>query len=103
MVSCLAARIQSEDVLVGERLFPRHRLRRALPPDSLQARICTYECTFCADCVETTLRGVCPNCGGELVRRPRRTAFMWSSARAAKSIVEAVANLQDARVVFARS
>lgn len=46
-----------------------------LPPDSLAARICTYECTFCADCVEQRLHGICPNCGGEFVRRPRRTAF----------------------------
>jgi hypothetical protein len=43
-----------------------------LPPPALDARICTYECTFCADCVEA-LEHVCPNCGGELVRRPRRT------------------------------
>lgn len=47
---------------------------RDLPPDSLDARVCTYECTFCADCVTTKLQGICPNCGGELVRRPRRTA-----------------------------
>jgi uncharacterized protein len=37
------------------------------------AWICVYECTFCKDCVET-LRHVCPNCGGELVRRPRPAA-----------------------------
>ena len=49
---------------------------RDLPPESTEARICTYECTFCADCVETRLRGVCPNCGGEFVRRPRRPAAM---------------------------
>jgi uncharacterized protein len=49
---------------------------RDLPPDSLQARICTYECTFCADCVETRLHGICPNCGGELVRRPVRPPAM---------------------------
>jgi hypothetical protein len=49
---------------------------RDLPPDSLEARICTYECTFCADCVETRLKGACPNCGGELVRRPVRPAKM---------------------------
>ena len=47
---------------------------RDLPPDSLDARICTFECTFCVDCVETRLRGACPNCGGEFVRRPRRPA-----------------------------
>ena len=43
-----------------------------LPPDSQAARICTFECTFCADCADQRLRGICPNCGGELVRRPRR-------------------------------
>jgi hypothetical protein len=43
-----------------------------LPPESPAARICTYECTFCADCAETRLGGECPNCGGELVRRPVR-------------------------------
>jgi hypothetical protein len=39
-------------------------------PDA-EAFICSYECTFCPDC-STALEGVCPNCGGELVRRPRR-------------------------------
>jgi hypothetical protein len=48
---------------------------RDLPPDSLEAMICTYECTFCADCVSNRLpEGLCPNCGGELVRRPIRPA-----------------------------
>lgn len=46
-----------------------------LPPEAEDARICTYECTFCADCVSNRLPdGKCPNCGGELVRRPRRPA-----------------------------
>jgi hypothetical protein len=45
-----------------------------LPPGSLEAMICTFECTFCADCVTTVLSGTCPNCGGELVRRPVRPA-----------------------------
>jgi uncharacterized protein len=49
---------------------------RDLPPDSLDARMCTYECTFCADCAETRLKGICPNCSGELVRRPVRPARM---------------------------
>ena len=47
---------------------------RDLPPESTEAFICTYECTFCRDCTEKTLKGVCPNCGGELLRRPRRPA-----------------------------
>jgi len=45
-----------------------------LPPDAADARICTFECTFCADCTDNVFKGVCPNCGGELVTRPRRPA-----------------------------
>ena len=48
-----------------------------LPPDAHDAMICTFECTFCADCVSNRLlNGRCPNCGGELVRRPVRPAAM---------------------------
>ena len=47
-----------------------------LPPDSQAARICTYECTFCATCAETVLGGICPNCRGNLVARPIRPAAM---------------------------
>lgn len=45
-----------------------------LPPESAQARICSFECTFCATCADSVLNGKCPNCGGELVPRPRRPA-----------------------------
>jgi len=45
---------------------------RDLPPDSPDARICSFECTFCVTCAEQKLSGRCPNCGGELVVRPRR-------------------------------
>jgi hypothetical protein len=48
-----------------------------LPPSSTEARICSYECTFCADCVETKLFNVCPNCGGGFVPRPIRPAREW--------------------------
>jgi uncharacterized protein len=48
-----------------------------LPPQATDARICTYECTFCADCVETKLFNVCPNCGGGFERRPIRPANAW--------------------------
>lgn len=43
-----------------------------LPPDAEEARICTYECTYCAHCVETVLHNVCPTCGGGFVPRPIR-------------------------------
>lgn len=45
-----------------------------LPADSAEARICSFECTFCAACADGVLNGRCPNCGGELVARPRRAA-----------------------------
>jgi hypothetical protein len=45
-----------------------------LPPESAAARICSFECTFCARCAQGVLAGKCPNCGGELVARPRRPA-----------------------------
>ena len=43
-----------------------------LPNDSDEAMICTYECTFCRDCVENVLHNVCPNCGGGFEKRPTR-------------------------------
>ncbi len=43
-----------------------------LPPQSEQALICSFECTFCAHCASSKLGFICPNCGGELVARPRR-------------------------------
>ena len=45
---------------------------RDLPPDSALAMICTYECTFCARCVDGVLKNLCPNCGGGFMQRPVR-------------------------------
>ncbi|HEX5612366.1 MAG TPA: DUF1272 domain-containing protein, partial [Burkholderiales bacterium] len=45
---------------------------RDLPPQSEDAVICSFECTFCRTCASSVLKGKCPNCGGELVARPRR-------------------------------
>jgi hypothetical protein len=50
------------------------RCGRDLAPDCAEARICTFECTFCAACVEGPLAGICPNCGGNFERRPIRLA-----------------------------
>ena len=49
---------------------------RDLPPDSSDALICSFECTFCRRCASDVLHNRCPNCGGELVARPRRPAEM---------------------------
>ena len=43
-----------------------------LPPHAMEAMICSFECTFCNACATQVLHGICPNCGGELVRRPVR-------------------------------
>ena len=51
---------------------------RALPPGSPEARICSFECTFCASCVENVLRNVCPNCGGGFAPRPVRPSANWN-------------------------
>ncbi len=46
-----------------------------LPPHA-DARICTFECTFCAACATVILKGICPNCGGNLVERPVRPSSL---------------------------
>ncbi|VUD64769.1 hypothetical protein TDB9533_03397 [Thalassocella blandensis] len=43
-----------------------------IPPQSAQAYICTFECTFCKTCAETIYQYICPNCNGNLVQRPIR-------------------------------
>ena len=50
---------------------------RPLPPASPEARICSFECTFCASCVEGVLGDVCPNCGGGFAPRPVRPSRDW--------------------------
>lgn len=50
---------------------------RPLPPESPDARICSYECTFCTNCVERVLGNVCPNCGGGFTPRPIRPVRNW--------------------------
>jgi len=52
---------------------------RDLPPSSRNARICTFECTFCADCAGNVLADQCPNCNGELVVRPVRPGPMLAA------------------------
>jgi uncharacterized protein len=51
------------------------RCAAPLPRESIDARICSYECTFCAACAKA-MGGRCPNCRGELVPRPRRNEVM---------------------------
>ena len=63
---------------------------RDLPSDSIDALICSFECTFCRECANNTLQNICPNCAGELLQRPRRPAakllkYPASTERVSKS------------------
>lgn len=49
---------------------------KSLPNNSKEAMICTFECTFCKDCVENILFNVCPNCGSGLEKRPTRPSSL---------------------------
>ncbi len=69
-----------------------------LPASATDAMICSYECTFCAGCVETKLQNVCPNCGGGLTPRPIRPAKDWRPGVSATHQPP-----QDARVHMKRS
>ena len=74
--------ITDEDFDVVEALALRptcEHCDKALPPDSLEARICSFECTFCAACVQDVLGNVCPNCGGGFAPRPIRPARNWKN------------------------
>ena len=48
-----------------------------LPPDAANARICSYECTYCSTCADDVLRNVCPTCGGNFAPRPVRPRRAW--------------------------
>jgi hypothetical protein len=50
---------------------------KPLPPESTEAMICSFECTFCQSCVATILDNVCPNCGGGFCARPNRPKTAW--------------------------
>jgi len=66
------------DVIKALALHPTcEHCNRPLPPDSTEARICSFECTFCATCVETVIGNVCPNCGGGFTSRPIRPKRNW--------------------------
>ena len=61
-----------------------------LPPESVEAFICTFECTFCFNCTETILDFICPNCSGNLVQRPiRPVAALKNNPASAKRVLKA--------------
>jgi uncharacterized protein len=70
---------------------------RDLAPDSAEARICSFECTFCVVCAEGVLKGVCPNCAGNLVIRPVRPEAKLARYPASSQRVTRAAPCVEAR------
>ncbi|HEX3088067.1 MAG TPA: DUF1272 domain-containing protein [Ilumatobacteraceae bacterium] len=78
-----------------------------LPPASADAMICSFECTFCRDCVEHVLENVCPNCGGGFAPRPIRPSTNWKSGNSLAAYPASTARRHrpldvEAHVMFAR-
>lgn len=66
---------------------------KSLPNDSEEAMICTFECTFCIDCVTSILHNVCPNCGGGLEKRPTRpTRLLEKYPTSSKTVLQPIDN-----------
>ncbi|WP_298339792.1 DUF1272 domain-containing protein [uncultured Algibacter sp.] len=65
-----------------------------LPYDSKEAMICTFECTFCKDCVENLLQQVCPNCGGNFHNRPIRPKHLLEKYPVSKQVIYNPVDLQ---------
>ena len=60
---------------------------KSLPFDSTEAMICTFECTYCKDCVDSVLQQVCPNCGGHFEKRPIRPKHLLETYPVSTAIV----------------
>ena len=67
---------------------------KSLAANSTEARICSYECTFCQGCVDNILHNVCPNCGGGFSNRPIRPNNNWKNGNHLE------ANPSGSRIVY---
>lgn len=67
---------------------------KSLPPDATDAMICTFECTFCKDCVTHLFENVCPNCGGGFVPRPIRPKSKLSKYPPSEKVVYKPVNFE---------
>ncbi|SMC74992.1 DUF1272 domain-containing protein [Cellulophaga tyrosinoxydans] len=67
---------------------------KALPNASKEAMICTFECTFCRDCVENLLYNICPNCGGNFTIRPIRPKNLVEKYPVSNNVVYKPVNLE---------
>jgi len=76
---------------------------KKLPPESTAAMICTFECTFCKDCVEDILHNVCPNCGGGFVTRPIRPKKLLQKYPAKKEPLHKPVNMAQFQPLLAKN
>ena len=67
---------------------------KSLPFNSKEAMICTFECTFCIDCVENVLQHVCPNCGGKFEKRPIRPEALLRKYPASTIVVHKLVDIK---------
>ncbi|MEM7186662.1 MAG: DUF1272 domain-containing protein [Bacteroidota bacterium] len=74
---------------------------KALPFDSEEAMICTFECTFCKDCVALLLE-VCPNCGGNFTQRPIRPARLLEKYPVSTKVVHKPVDIEAHRLKLER-
>lgn len=65
-----------------------------LPHDAENAMICSFECTFCAACAHDVLRGICPNCGGQMMPRPIRPTRLLDRFPVSQAVVFRPVDLQ---------
>ena len=68
---------------------------KSLPFDSNEAMICTFECTFCKDCVEDILQHVCSNCGGDFEMRPLRPEQLLAKYPVSQKVVHKPVNIEE--------
>lgn len=68
---------------------------KSLPPNSNEAMICSFECTFCKDCASNILQDICPNCGGDFTKRPIRPFEQLKKYPASKIIIHKPVNLKE--------
>lgn len=76
---------------------------KQLPPDSTEAMICTFECTYCKDCVENILENVCPNCGGGFVPRPIRPSRLMGKYPATTDITHKPVDMEKFELLKAKN
>ncbi|WP_430300674.1 DUF1272 domain-containing protein [Rapidithrix thailandica] len=75
---------------------------KSLPNESDEAMICTFECTFCKDCVDKVLMNVCPNCGGGFEKRPTRPSSLLTKYPVSRKKYQKPIDMEEFRLTLAK-